>query len=466
MPATTYSHTVRIVACARCGAPLAARIEGGSFDCTYCGAQNRLAARDEKQDRVEANKPKTIAESVRFARLREQQGQGESMPQRLLDLTQFGELRPENVAPARRAWIAARAELERARSFPVSERLFFLTVLLVPHLNDREQRAVLETAVERLTDAGHRHVLRCMLSRRAARFGDREAAVDWLEPCDQRPLDLTMDTAFRYAAATLAAVARKPDEVLALLGSHPGDVPLAERDSLGCDLLRIDALAAVGQGDEATRRYERLWKTNGTQLEAELRRRWPMDLCRIPRRRLEARQLEREILRARTARKALRRSLFQHAFAVLFPTLVMAVVMGVVFAWVQRPLWPRLVPRAPFDSAMCSMVCRQCVPPVRVHDAPGLAGQWQCSVAATAPSRPSRTHPTIELQYMTTVAMGATVQFPFWMLFWLGVLFHAQRRRDRRNRILASRVEELLRRLNTLHRHLAAESARSLENTH
>jgi hypothetical protein len=118
-------------------------------------------------------------------------------------------------------------------------------------VESRELRALLETAIELLPDEGHRHIMRCMMARFAARSGDATAAEQWLAPCNPRPLDLPMDTAYRYASATLATVQQQYDRVVVSLGLESGDVPLAERDELGCALLRIHALEKQGLRREA-----------------------------------------------------------------------------------------------------------------------------------------------------------------------------------------------------------------------
>src|SRR5690606_40987444 len=108
-----------------------------------------------------------------------------------------GRLRTPPVADAKRAWLAARAQLDEDASFPLRERFFHLTVLLAPHFAERARRAVLETAAELLEDRRHRHVMRCLLATYAAREGDPAAADAWLALCDPRPTDLMMDSAYR-----------------------------------------------------------------------------------------------------------------------------------------------------------------------------------------------------------------------------------------------------------------------------
>ncbi len=254
MHPTSYSHALRILACQQCGAPLDADVSGGAIACSYCGVMNHFARRDEAGDRAEAERARDAAmsEAERVARLRAQDREPEPLPDSIAALLVDGCLPRDRIADTEAAWRTARTELSRSpTSFPISERFFHLTVLLAPSFDERRQRALLETAVEALPDAGHRHVLRCMLARLAARAGDVHAARDWLSACNPRPLDLSMDTAYRFAVATLGTVERDYARVTEVLGVRPGDAPLADRDELACSVLRVHAVAELGDREAA-----------------------------------------------------------------------------------------------------------------------------------------------------------------------------------------------------------------------
>jgi hypothetical protein len=237
-------------------------LDGGRFACGYCGADNRLAARDESGDRIRAAAAPEMSEMERYARLREQAAAGWALPESLQPLVDSNSALPRSrVDEVKQSWVEARKRLDAAPSFPRSERLFFLTVLLSPRLGARARRAVLETAIERLPDEGHRHIVRCMLARQAAGEGDVRAAEEWLAACHPRPADLAMDTAYRLAAATLAARLGRDEEVLSLLAE---DVPLFELHAVDCALLRIHFLDRVGRREEAIAAYNALWEQIGS----------------------------------------------------------------------------------------------------------------------------------------------------------------------------------------------------------
>lgn len=231
-----------------------------------------------------------MSESERVARLRDQEARSDALPPSIeAMLGPDGAL--ESVDAGRREWIATRRQLASAPSFPSAERLFHLTVLLEPHLEELARRAVLETAMEMLEDERHRHVLRCIMATAAARSGDVSAAQEWLAAVNSRSLDLAMDSAYRLAAGTVAVVRGEYAKVLGLLGRQDGDVPLFDRDALVGALLRAHALESTGDENEAGRILDALIELHGAErVDDAIRRHRPLHLCE--RARLLARRIE------------------------------------------------------------------------------------------------------------------------------------------------------------------------------
>ena len=253
MTKTAYSHSLRMLLCARCGAPLDAPTEGGVTTCRYCGTQSTLARRDDSREVAAVRQ--TMSEPERFERLRAQDGKPLVPPQSLMHYLAGGGLAPQFVEQALVEWQRARAELGAGAPYPTEERLYFLTLLLAQHWgeqhDDYRQRGILETALELVSVPRHKQVFRCMLARNAARVGDLQAAEAWLKPCNPWSDDLHMDTAYRFARAYIATLQHDFQNALGMLGTRLGDVPIADSHDDVCALFRANALERLGRGPEA-----------------------------------------------------------------------------------------------------------------------------------------------------------------------------------------------------------------------
>ena len=254
----SYVLSLRVCACAGCGAPLEVPEAGGTITCGYCGRENWLERR-RARSAVGRSEAEHLSESERLQRLRSQEARGEPLPSSLAPyLNERGQLHHAPDGHVAKEWVETRASLDAAPSFALSERLFYLTLGLVPHCEPRRRRAILETALELLPDRAHRQALHCTLSRLAARSGDLEAAEQWLGLCEPRSSTLSMDTAYRYARATISTAREEYPQVLVQLGTDPGDVPLASLDALSCSLLRAHALECQGSVSAARRQLDEL----------------------------------------------------------------------------------------------------------------------------------------------------------------------------------------------------------------
>ncbi|MCZ7684359.1 MAG: hypothetical protein M5U28_38545 [Sandaracinaceae bacterium] len=186
-----------------------------------------------------------------MARLREQASREEPLPDSIAELLVGDRIARESARETLALWTATRARLRERGDFVSAERLFHLTRLLLPHTTHQARRALLETALESLPDHRHRHVLRCELAIGAARLGELEAAAQWLEAVEPRPIDLLMDSAARAARATLAIATDRHGEALSELAERAGDVPASPWYREAHALLRAHALEAFGRVGEA-----------------------------------------------------------------------------------------------------------------------------------------------------------------------------------------------------------------------
>lgn len=254
-PRSTFAYDARILACSGCGAPLDAPLAGGTFTCTYCEAENLVAARVEGPV-IEAGASGPVDEAERVQRLRAQDGKPLLPPDSLRTLVGPGGDLPEwKVQEAVEIWQSARRELAKSSSFEAAERLLYLTLTLANHFagnNDqRRQRAMFESALEVFFLPRHRQLMRGHLARSAAQEGDLQAAERWLEPCDTRSDDLDTDSAYRFSRAFIDTGRREFREVLRVLGHGSDDVPIMDAMDTSTTLLRANAWEQLGQPDRA-----------------------------------------------------------------------------------------------------------------------------------------------------------------------------------------------------------------------
>lgn len=266
-PRSTFAYDARILACSGCGAPLDAPIDGGTFACTYCGAENRVAARVEGPV-IEAGTSGPVDEAERVQRLRAQDGKPLLPPDSLRTLVGPGGDLPEwKVQEAVDIWQSARRELAKSSGFEAAERLLYLTLTLANHFagqNDqRRQRAMFESALEVFFLPRHRQLMRGHLARSAAQEGDLKAAERWLEPCDTRSDDLDTDSAYRFSRAFIDTRRGEFQEVLRVLGHGSADVPIMDAMDTSTTLLRANAWEQLGQSDRAVVLLMERMKTGG-----------------------------------------------------------------------------------------------------------------------------------------------------------------------------------------------------------
>lgn len=255
---------------------------GGTQTCEVCSAEHEVVPREER-----AAPPCSLSEDERVARLRRGDAALPGMPPDVSRLTRAGGalLEPQAADEAMSLWQKTRGDLDAE---PTSRaRFFHLTMLLYRHMkaqkDDLQLRGVLESAIE--ATAGHRdqQILRCVISRAAARAGDLPAAEDWVAPCDARSDDLHADGAYRYTVAYIATHKKQFARVLEVLGMRVGEVPLAENLDVICSVLRANGHERLDDLEAAT--YELadcMGRAPGgaAEVEAVIRNTGDLVLCR------------------------------------------------------------------------------------------------------------------------------------------------------------------------------------------
>lgn len=267
-PPSAYSHDLRVLLCEYCGAPLEAPTQGGQVRCRYCGALSQLAPRGESAEIASRAGRPHVDEGVRLARLRAQDGRPLLPPPNLSHYVHEGALRGERFQEAMRDWSETRASLARGGGFPLEERLFFLTSMLVTPLGASgdftRQRAVIESAIELSSSPLYKHSLRCMLARNAVRAGDLRAAEAWIAACDPSSDDLHVDSELRCTRAYVATARGDWPGVLTSLGSRTRDLPIAGHLARLCGLLRANAHEKLGRLDLAGSELHELCRAGET----------------------------------------------------------------------------------------------------------------------------------------------------------------------------------------------------------
>lgn len=270
---TIFSHDLRLLACANCGGPIEGTPTGGTVTCSFCNTVNHVSARDESRDRAAAATAPAMNEAQRYERLRAQDGKPLMPPPNIMHLLQGGVLAPHNIQAAQVEWQRARQEMTHAPSFGSAERLYFLTMMIYGALSkqqgqDRQIRAMLETALDVLSEPRHRQEMHGMLARNAARVGDIEAAESWLALLNPHSDDLHSDTAYRHSRAYVSTKKGDYHAVLQVLGARIDDVPICDSTDEAAGVLRANAYEKLGQQQTAVEQLVQLMSASphGAQL--------------------------------------------------------------------------------------------------------------------------------------------------------------------------------------------------------
>ncbi len=364
----------RVVECARCGAPIGARSQT-QVTCRYCGASNSIGARP--NDFRQA--PSPAEEIARLARLKAQQDH--AVPGHVFDLEAFP---PALMTAGQQPWIAdhldalerlwpsakasANAGIEQQRA------LLWIAAQMVRLLQtagrDDVAQARMETALDVLSDPGHRLLARTVLARAAVRAGKPDDAAEFLSECDPAPEVLELDSALRYANARVRLARGDAAGTLALVGPEPDAMPWAKAFLGHSSLARIHAYELLDQLDKAKALWRRAIAGSG-QAKGSTAPKIPpipaaalLDLARAeglaPRTRLEPLKQQ-----ARTVRGQINRA---NSISLVFPGMLVGTpILCFLLSFVAMiegcstgdgPLLGSLAP------IVCPQVCDDCRPPL------------------------------------------------------------------------------------------------------
>jgi hypothetical protein len=240
--------------------------------------------------------PSPAEEQARLVKLRFQHEQGHlASPYSTfvapVDVAHLAELRPPHSwGPWFEAWKLAVAHLAQQPSPQNQQRVAWLAqltatgVLELGRLDPPRARAIRETALELLPDPGHKHQIRCVLSRGACLQHDLPSAEQWLAGCDPYPGNITLDTEYRMSSSYLHVAHGRPAAVLETLGGQPGAIPIDFGRDMLAGLLRVHAWEELGQPQGADAQFAWLFeeekKLSGPILFSILKANAPLNLCR------------------------------------------------------------------------------------------------------------------------------------------------------------------------------------------
>jgi DNA-directed RNA polymerase subunit RPC12/RpoP len=373
MATTVFDAGVRTVECKQCGAPFEMPSVGGQHRCSYCNAVNVIATRASD---FRARGASAMADDVaRMSRLQAQLAH--PVTGHAYDLQRPPVGWTDQAANSHLAFDRLQREWGKlkwaASGSPAPEEQrhllwlsFRLADIYARTNRPLQKRAVLETALDLLSDAGHRHLVRCRLARESISLGDLAAAEAWLQECDPAPELVDLDTAYRLAMAELRHAQRNPHGMLSVIGAQPGDVPIHASAQRDLGLLRAHALEVLGQQEVAVKQLRELAGTEGIDtIERELERR---NLAPAVQQRL--REARRNGIRAQIAQRGAEQAALPtglRAFA--GPLAALPIIAGLL--WI-----PVAISRCTFDAdpllgapgyALCPKVCPDCHGPWRIY---------------------------------------------------------------------------------------------------
>lgn len=249
-----FDHTLRMLLCKQCGAPIEAETAGGTMACSYCNTKMVLQPRQSMHTKLQGE-GEPVNEARRMEILKEQDGKPLMPPEDLRKYMLEGGFRSEKFDEAMPEWQGNRDDLEKGAPFQVEERFYFLTMFLYQHFSNtkdlKRQRAILESALEVLKEPRYKQDMYCMLARNAARGNDLDSADYWLSLCDEDSQDLHMDTAYRFASSYMASMRGDFKKVLWILGEKMNQIPIADVSDVVTLVIRANALEKLHRLKEA-----------------------------------------------------------------------------------------------------------------------------------------------------------------------------------------------------------------------
>mgnify|MGYP002632528245 CR=1 FL=1 len=381
-----FDITIRALECQQCAAPVSAPKGGGQVACDYCGAVNLVVTRG-----VDApSATSSLADDVlRLSQLKSQLEHPVTGHAYDLSRPPAGLGLHTSTAALDAVWRGLRADAESAQTPAAQHKMCWVVMTLADRRLSAgkalESRAILETALDLLADAGHRHLVRCRLVTEAVMEGEHDAAAGWLAECDPNTEVLELDSTYREAAARVRLAHRDWEGVLAITGRTHHDIPVHPDHHRDVAYIRLHCLEQSGAAGEAHRLLRELVAQYGEEttlagLESQGLAPRSVQNQRSQAQRYAA-QEERDDLRQRFAQLAARPERAFSFFGSVRRVFITAPIWATVFFFLV------LIPRCSFDVdpllgvhgyALCPLACKGCDGPLRVvtHWNQTGPGEW------------------------------------------------------------------------------------------
>jgi hypothetical protein len=274
-----YDFSFQLLECPHCDAPVKAALDGGQTVCEYCGSALHVALRPRTAAIRVPQADATGEDRITWLRLqladKRRRNPFDTDDNYLPELLDWkGRSWPaqqshDQLLPAlREHWkkalgahaVAPDDENGQFRLYWLADRLALFYEVFSAGASKGElkgittaeanlkRRAVLETALARLSETRFAYVLRCKLSRAASRAGDLTSATEWLSACVSTPGSPDLDSEYRLALAGIQVAQGKPELVVDTLGADLDSIPLSGvRNGRKAAAIRAHALELLGQ---------------------------------------------------------------------------------------------------------------------------------------------------------------------------------------------------------------------------
>jgi hypothetical protein len=278
---SAYDFSFQLLECPHCDAPIKASLDGGQTVCEYCGSSLHVALRPRtaairvpQADATGEDRITWLRRQLADKRRRNPFDTDDNYLPELLDWKgrawpiqqSFDELLPrlrtlwkkvlgdhaqrpdDEKNQFRLYWLADRMALFY-EVFSAGAASGEFKSIAVDEANVK-RRAVLETALARLSETKFAYVLRCKLSRAASRAGDLTSANEWLAACVATPDSPDLDSEYRLALGSLQIAQGEPELVVDTLGADLDSIPVSGvRNGRKAAALRAHAFELLGQHD-------------------------------------------------------------------------------------------------------------------------------------------------------------------------------------------------------------------------